>query len=778
MRKIIKKAVAFALATATMITGLGVPAPVKAAEYDDLKEVLEKEYDQFMPVGNNALFVKQVNVAKEDEEPNAYVEELVIVDKNGDKTTVDVKTTDGKYKYKRASSINNKYVAMIREDGKYDVFMYDGTWFGDRKVEYDDLFTLNTGNFCIQVGDTAHIVDKTGKILAKDVFKMHDYVQVWSNYIFGEYILVMATDWSSASAYQTKVFDKDYKEVTSVNLNGYRVSNVKDELIVLLNEKEAFAYNSKFEKQDFAFKVENIEKEGMVLSKSEITSLSIVNSYENENGKDYICISVRYDYVGVDDPNYQEYMYVESYFELATLKEISEKDIKFTDVVKGDIYNTDLTVVENYEEDTTEIFLGDKKIADKASIAEFVNKNMQGKTFVHTSNYVGSAGDLYMEVYVSTDEGGKYCTLLLERVTGYDMSKAKIIDKEIYSWSQECGGCVVFEDSSYIINGKEYGENTDINMIYNWDYSDSKYYVLFTEADGKTKTTLYDKNHGEVLTRTDIIVTILADTYVVVADECGVDEYGWTKYKYGCVSFTKKLVSDEEVLEEVLEKLEEIEEGEKVEVKIEKDVPVAAEIFETIKGKDVEVVVELNNGMSWNINGKNIDAEEMKDINLTVDVVEDVIPVAAIEKVEIKGEKIELSLAHTGDFGFAAELKVNVKAENVGKFANRFFYNPATKQLEFQEAVKVDANGDVIFTYTHASDYVVIVSDVAYEVPKTDEKPDNTEKPVTPVTPDAGETKEPENTVKPGDMTNIGLLITMLGVGAVMVMAQKKKVIE
>ena len=91
---------------------------------------------------------------------------------------------------------------------------------------------------------------------------------------------------------------------------------------------------------------------------------------------------------------------------------------------------------------------------------------------------------------------------------------------------------------------------------------------------------------------------------------------------------------------------------------------------------------------------------------------------------------------------------MNVKKENAGKFANRFYYNPETKELEFQEAVKIDANGDATFTYTHASDYVIILSDVSYETM-------------------AG---------KPGDMANIGMLVALLGTaGAAMFVFQKKR---
>ena len=152
--------------------------------------------------------------------------------------------------------------------------------------------------------------------------------------------------------------------------------------------------------------------------------------------------------------------------------------------------------------------------------------------------------------------------------------------------------------------------------------------------------------------------------------------------------------------------------------------------------------------MSWKINGKNVTGSKLTDINLTVDVVKDVVPAKAIDKVNLKGERIELSLAHTGEFGFSAELTMNVKKENAGKFANRFYYNPETKELEFQEAVKIDSNGDATFTYTHASDYVIILSDVSYETM-------------------AG---------KPGDMANIGMLVALLGTaGVAMFVFQKKR---
>lgn len=749
MRRSIKKAVAFALATATVVTSLGVTQPVKAAEYDNIREVLPKEYEWYTDFGDSALFVNEVNVAKENEDFNSYVDEIVLVDKNGEKSTVDVKTTDGKYKYKYASYVSNKYLAMVREDGKYDLYMSDGTWFGNKEVTFDELFPIANSNFAMKVGNTVHIVDKNGKILAKDVFEMDGEGYIWLENILEDYIYVGATNWSDTENKQARVFDKNYKEVTSVDFNGLNMKVLTDELIVVYNKSEAVFYGPKLKKNDFSYKVVVPENPSASAEKILVSSSieHIWVAYDYATQKEVLAMSVRDTYK--DAIGNEEQVDNWLYYNLSTLERI-ESIVLFGEET-SEISNTDLTVTR--DEGKFELLLGDKKVADNNSVVDFMLKNIKGLEQTYALDFIGVAGDLYIQVYTLNSESvAKYYTLLVEKESGYDFSKAKIIDKEMYGYASMCGGYIKFDDSTSIINGKEYGKDVEIDFIYG---SRDKYYIATEDKNQKKSSTLYDKNHNKVLVRTDIITDMVADVNVVVYEEVEAEGYSYPIRQYGCVSFTKTLDSSEEVLEEVLEKLENIEEGEKVEVEIKKDVPIKAEIFETIKGKEVEVEVKLDNGMSWNINGKNVESDKLTDVNLTVDVVKDVIPTAAIEKIELKGEKIELSLAHTGDFGFTAELKMNVKPENAGKFANRFFYNPDTKQLEFQEAVKIDEKGDVIFTYTHASDYVIILSDTAYEVPANTPKPDGT--------------------VKPGDMANVGMLVVLLGAGAVMLMSQKKK---
>ena len=168
--------------------------------------------------------------------------------------------------------------------------------------------------------------------------------------------------------------------------------------------------------------------------------------------------------------------------------------------------------------------------------------------------------------------------------------------------------------------------------------------------------------------------------------------------------------------EEVAAKLETVETGGTVSVEIKKNEIITADVFEKARDKKATIVIETSNGAVWTIKGSDITGTSLKDIDFTVEKVENVIPNNAISEVALDGEKIELSLAHTGEFGFKAELKLNLDSKNKDKYANLFYYNPNTGKLEFMQSVKIDKDGLAGFEYTHASDYAIIISENKYEV--------------------------------------------------------------
>lgn len=141
---------------------------------------------------------------------------------------------------------------------------------------------------------------------------------------------------------------------------------------------------------------------------------------------------------------------------------------------------------------------------------------------------------------------------------------------------------------------------------------------------------------------------------------------------------------------------------------------VPARLFEAAKGKDVTITFDMGNGIKWTINGNDITGTEFDNINLSTTMGADagkLIPVDVINAITGEKTSVNLSLDYDGDFGFKAVLTVNLDAKNSGNYANLFYYNPSTNKLEYVCASKIDTEGNAELTFTHASDYVIVISD-------------------------------------------------------------------
>lgn len=149
--------------------------------------------------------------------------------------------------------------------------------------------------------------------------------------------------------------------------------------------------------------------------------------------------------------------------------------------------------------------------------------------------------------------------------------------------------------------------------------------------------------------------------------------------------------------------------GDTVTIDLSKDTTVPGEIFDSIRGKDVTLVLDLGNGMSWRINGNSITADKIGNMNFSVDFDSKTIPVEVINKVSGERYTMRLSLAHDGPFGMEAVLSVDLDEKNAGLYANLFYFNPDTEELEFVEDDIITDKGAAEFTFTHASDYAIII---------------------------------------------------------------------
>ena len=183
--------------------------------------------------------------------------------------------------------------------------------------------------------------------------------------------------------------------------------------------------------------------------------------------------------------------------------------------------------------------------------------------------------------------------------------------------------------------------------------------------------------------------------------------------------------------------LEEAKAGDTVTVAMNGTTVVPKEVIDSIKGKDTTLVLDMGNGLSWKIYGKDI-TDAAGDIDFDVTAGADAgksIPVDVINNVTGERSSLNLTLAYDGEFGFTATLTVNMESKNAGLYANLFYYNEQTGELEFISAGQIDPDGNVELVFTHASDYTIVVdakimsdngqadnkSDETIPAPKTDD---------------------------------------------------------
>lgn len=176
----------------------------------------------------------------------------------------------------------------------------------------------------------------------------------------------------------------------------------------------------------------------------------------------------------------------------------------------------------------------------------------------------------------------------------------------------------------------------------------------------------------------------------------------------------------EEKVEEVISTIEKTEEGAEVKLEMDGKTAIKKEVLEAVAGKDVDLVVDMGGGVSWVINGKDI--ENPADINLEVSLETNNIPENVISEFTDSTENVQLSLTHSGALGFKAKLTVDLEKFKDGKFANLFYFNEETGKLEYQGSSQI-ANGKATFDFNHASEYLVMMSDKAYEEPQKQDNP-------------------------------------------------------
>ena len=137
-----------------------------------------------------------------------------------------------------------------------------------------------------------------------------------------------------------------------------------------------------------------------------------------------------------------------------------------------------------------------------------------------------------------------------------------------------------------------------------------------------------------------------------------------------------------------------------------------ASVLSGIKGKDISLNLDMENGFIWKINGTFITAETPADTDLSVTNTAEYIPAALYSLVSTNQNDFGFHLGRNGAFDFPAVLSVKTDASCAGLMANLFWYDVENGVLQCIQTVTVGGAFErsipyADFTLSKGQDYFI-----------------------------------------------------------------------
>ena len=165
--------------------------------------------------------------------------------------------------------------------------------------------------------------------------------------------------------------------------------------------------------------------------------------------------------------------------------------------------------------------------------------------------------------------------------------------------------------------------------------------------------------------------------------------------------------------QQAIDKIERAKDGDVVTIDLPKGkTKLDKEVFETLAGRDVTLVLTLEGEVSWTIYGRDVpETGSFADTDMGVTMNTSTIPVDIINAITGEVSTMQLTLAHDGDFGFTLTLTAPLGAKYADLWANLYYYDGNAEILTFQTAAQIGEDGTAALRFTHASQYVIVIDD-------------------------------------------------------------------
>ncbi len=151
--------------------------------------------------------------------------------------------------------------------------------------------------------------------------------------------------------------------------------------------------------------------------------------------------------------------------------------------------------------------------------------------------------------------------------------------------------------------------------------------------------------------------------------------------------------------------------GETVTVRMNDTTELPKEIASYMQNKNVNLVLKMENGVSWKINGMDIVKPKTVDMEVSTAPRKSIADLA--DSIGSKRKAVPIKLYQSGDPGLSADLTVNLNDRYNGYCASLYSRNRKTGEAEYVSS-STAANGKAVISfskYSNSSEYAVIFTD-------------------------------------------------------------------
>ena len=173
--------------------------------------------------------------------------------------------------------------------------------------------------------------------------------------------------------------------------------------------------------------------------------------------------------------------------------------------------------------------------------------------------------------------------------------------------------------------------------------------------------------------------------------------------------------------DDVVEDISSAKPGDRVSVDMDSETVLPAEVIEALAGRDVTLVLEMEDDVAWEIAGTDVPADaSYEDVDMGVSLGGDAIPVDVVNLVTGEFGTVQVMLEHDGPFGFKATLVAPMGEDVAGMYANLYRYDDDAEALDFEVSGVVDENGAVRLAIDHASSWLIALDARSHALPFAD----------------------------------------------------------